>query len=204
MVALWGGIALLSLVIAVIALRRSFKLGGDVERLRRAQYYVENQAKRLPDQILEAVEPLRHQVAKIAEGGRVIPDMIRNGRLYQEISAEDARKLLEETGAPGEGRVFVLDVRSPQEYAARRVPGATVVPVNELETRCRTAIPETADRVLVYCEAGDRSRIACDFLSRRGYTNLYNMYDGLQAWKGKTEGEGRVNLIQLRPRSKDA
>lgn len=204
MIGLLGGIALLSIVIAVIALRRSFKVSGDLERLRRAQYYIENQAKRLPDQITEAVEPLRHQVAKLAEGGRVIPDLIRHGRLYEDISAEEARKLLEENACPESNGVFVLDVRSPREHAARRLPGATLIPVNELDARSHTDIPETADKVLVYCEAGDRSRIACDVLSRRGYTNLYNMRDGIQAWKGRTEGEGRVNLIQLRPRAKDA
>ena len=52
----------------------------------------------------------------------------------------------------------------------------------------------------MYCMGGDRSRMACDFLSLKGYTNLYNVSDGLQGWRGSTEGEGEINVIQIERR----
>jgi rhodanese-related sulfurtransferase len=46
---------------------------------------------------------------------------------------------------------------------------------------------------------GERSRSACDFLSRRGYPNLYNIREGLQGWQGNVEGEGEMRLVQIEP-----
>jgi rhodanese-related sulfurtransferase len=37
-------------------------------------------------------------------------------------------------------------------------------------------------------------------LGRAGYTNLYNVQDGLQAWRGPTDGEGELTFIKLEKR----
>ncbi|MES4787195.1 MAG: hypothetical protein C4294_16800, partial [Nitrospiraceae bacterium] len=71
---------------------------------------------------------------------------------------------------------------------------------DELEARYKTEIPETMEKVFVYCAGGERSRLACDFLSRQGYTNLYNVQDGMQGWRGPTEGEGEIKFIQFERR----
>jgi rhodanese-related sulfurtransferase len=92
---------------------------------------------------------------------------------------------------------MVVDVRTPREYAARRLPGAKLVPFDELPNRYKAEIPETTEKVFLYCMGGERSRSACDFLSRQGYTNLYNIKDGLQGWRGPIEGEGEVKMVHF-------
>ena len=190
--------ALLGLAVGAWSLRRCATLAKDLKQLKRDQYYTETRVKRVPEEIREAVQPLRWQVANVVEGKPVARDSIVNGRLYVEISAEDAQRILE--GDHGVSKtIVVIDVRTPKEHAAKRLPGARLVPFEELDARYRNDIPDTADKVLVYCAGGDRSRLACDFLARQGYTNVYNVREGLQGWRGRTEGEGEMTFIKMEP-----
>lgn len=182
-------VAILAGVVAVAALRRSAKLAKAVDQLKRDHYDAETRLKRLPVEVREMVEPLRLHLATVAEGGRPPREMILDGRLYQDLSAEEARRAMEQA----EGRtdaVLLLDVRTPREHAARRIPGARLVPFEELESRYEREVPRTAERIIVYCEGGERSSAACEFLGRRGYANLFNLRGGIRDWRGATEGEG--------------
>lgn len=196
---LWG-LTLLALLLAVAAFRRASKMAGKVSRLSREQYYTESRVKRVPEDIQDAVRPLRLQLAGIAEGKSVSPALIRDGRLFQDVSGQEAHRLLQQ-GEQQPGKTVLIDVRTPKEYATKRVVGAKLVPIDELETRYKTEIPETAEVVIVYCQGGDRSRFACDFLGRHGYTNLYNVRDGIMGWPGPTEGEGQITFIQIERRT---
>lgn len=195
---LWA-LAVFSLAVALLAVRRAWKLAKEVEHLKREQYYTSSRLKRIPEEIREAVEPVRLHLAKLAAGGRVPPNMILEGRLYQDVTADEAQQVLEQEARHSTGKVLLVDVRTPREYAAKRVVGAKLVPFEELETRYKTDIPETAEKVFLYCMGGERSRSACDFLSRQGYTNLYYIREGLQGWRGPTEGDGTLNLVQIQP-----
>jgi rhodanese-related sulfurtransferase len=186
--------ALLGLAVGAWSLRRCATLAKDLKQLKRDQYYTETRVKRVPEEIREAVQPLRWQVANMVEGKPVARDSIVNGRLYVDISAEDSQRILEGDHGVSE-TIVVIDVRTPKEHAAKRLPGARLVPFEELDTRYRTDIPDTADKVLVYCAGGDRSRLACDFLARQGYTNVYNVREGLQGWRGRTEGVCEMTFI---------
>ena len=191
-------LGLLSLAVAAFSLRRCMTLAKDLKQLKRDHYYTDTRVKRVPEEIREAVQPLRWQVANLVERKPVARDSIVNGRLYVDMSAEDSERLLEELNGASQA-IVVVDVRTPKEYAAKHLPGARLVPFEELDARYRHEIPDTVDKVLVYCAGGDRSRLACDFLGRQGYTNIYNMREGLQGWRGRTEGEGEVTFIKLEP-----
>jgi rhodanese-related sulfurtransferase len=197
-IALWivAGVALLA---GLGALRWAGRLSASIDQLKRDKYYIDSRLKRIPEEIREAVEPLRHHVAAIADGGSVPRDLILQGRLFVDISAEEARAVIQQDATGSSGKVLLIDVRTPREYAVRRIPGAKLVPFEELDTRYRTEIPADAEKIFVYCMGGERSRSACDFLSRRGYPNLYNIREGLQGWQGNVEGEGEMRLVQIEP-----
>jgi rhodanese-related sulfurtransferase len=93
-----------------------------------------------------------------------------------DVTSREAKTLIEK-----DRTVFVLDVRTPQETSQGRVPGAVLMPVNEVERRV-SEIPKNRP-VIVYCAVGSRSRHAANFLSRRGYTNIHNMTDGIVGWQ---------------------
>lgn len=77
----------------------------------------------------------------------------------------------------------MLDVRQPAEYETGHIPGAKLIPLPELVNRIDEInhnIP-----VIVYCASGGRSRSSAQFLSGRGYDNVYNLSGGFKAWTGK-------------------
>ena len=191
-------VAVLGLGLGLFAVRRILKLSAAVEQLKREKYYIDSRLKRVPEEIAAVVEPLRHQLATVTEGGTVPRELILQGRLFMDVSAEEARTIIEKEGRVP-GKVTVLDVRTPREYAVRRIPGAKLVPFEDLDKRYETEIPMEGEKIFVYCMGGERSRSACDFLSRRGYANLYNVREGIQGWQGPTEGDGEVQLLQIEP-----
>jgi rhodanese-related sulfurtransferase len=78
--------------------------------------------------------------------------------------------------------VFLLDVRTQGEYDSGHIPGATLIPVQELKFRL-AEVPKNRT-VIVYCLSGERSAEAAAMLSGEGYGDVYNMGQGVQAWRG--------------------
>lgn len=75
---------------------------------------------------------------------------------------------------------FLLDVRTPEEFAEGHVPGARNIPVAEIEARA-AEVPK--DRpVVVYCRSGARVKRANAILRERGYANLVEMEGSMLAW----------------------
>ena len=62
--------------------------------------------------------------------------------------------------------VFVLDVRQPEEWDEIHIPGATLIPLDQLETRL-SEVPQDQP-VLVYCRSGNRSEEGRDILLAAG------------------------------------
>ena len=79
--------------------------------------------------------------------------------------------------------LFVLDVRTPQEYAEGHVPGAVNVPYDQLASRLAD-VPRDKD-VVLYCKSGRRAGIAADVLAANGYTRLSHLEGDMPAWAAK-------------------
>jgi len=63
---------------------------------------------------------------------------------------------------------MLLDVRTPEEFAGQRIPGAVNIPVQELATRLKEVGPKGRP-VVVYCRSGGRSAGAAQLLKRAGF-----------------------------------
>ncbi len=68
---------------------------------------------------------------------------------------------------------WLVDVRSPGEYAAASAPGTINIPLNELGQRL-AEIPKTVP-VVVGCASGTRSGMAKMMLKKNGYAQVYNI-----------------------------
>lgn len=74
---------------------------------------------------------------------------------------------------------YVLDVRTPAEYAEGHIAGATLLPLAEVGTRAGT-VPD--DRpVYVICRSGSRSAQASERLSKAG-KDVRNVSGGMNDW----------------------
>jgi len=79
--------------------------------------------------------------------------------------------------------IYLLDVRTPQEFQQARIAGAHLIPIDQLMQRVGE-LPQ--DRpILVYCAVGSRSAQVFSFLARRGYAEVYNLDGGISAWAAK-------------------
>ena len=59
------------------------------------------------------------------------------------------------------GSVDVLiDVREPAEHSLGAIQGSVLIPRGVLESTVRTQAPSTELRIVLYCEAGNRSALA--------------------------------------------
>lgn len=81
-------------------------------------------------------------------------------------------------GAP----MLVLDVRSPDEFAAGHIPGAVNIPHDQLEARAAGLAPAGRE-VVVYCRSGRRSALAIEALEARGWTGLRHLQGDMQGWE---------------------
>lgn len=82
--------------------------------------------------------------------------------------------------ADAQGDYFILDVREQWEYDEVHVPGVTLIPLGELETRM-SEIPDT-QALYVICRSGNRSMVATDILLKSGKKNIRNVQGGTLAW----------------------
>jgi len=88
------------------------------------------------------------------------------------------------------GHLYVLDVRSPEEFREGHVPGAVNVPYDQIAARI-AEVPKDKD-VVLYCRSGRRAGIAADVLAANGYTRLSHLEGDMQAWiaQGRPVVEG--------------
>lgn len=81
---------------------------------------------------------------------------------------------------------FVIDVRTPREFARGNVPGSANIYVNNLRNKLKE-LPK--DKIInAYCTVGVRSYIACRILQQNGF-NVRNLSGGYVTYRAYTADE---------------
>ncbi len=91
---------------------------------------------------------------------KTCPACVSNGGCAQ-VSGDEAQQLVRD-GA------LLLDVRTPEEFAADHIDGALNIPLAELESQLDRLDRERP--IVVYCRSGNRSGQARQLLCDRGYS----------------------------------
>ena len=99
---------------------------------------------------------------------------------YRQISMEQAVLLMER-----EIGYIILDVRTPQEFAAGHIPNAINIPNETIGASEISALPDKDQLILVYCRSGRRSKEAAQKLVSLGYTSIVE-FGGILDWTGET------------------
>jgi len=82
-----------------------------------------------------------------------------------------------------EAGAFILDVRQPEEWAQVHIPGATLIPLDQLQNRVNE-VPKDQE-VVVICRSGNRSATGRDILKEAGFTQVTSMAGGMNDWSNK-------------------
>ena len=101
--------------------------------------------------------------------------------VYMNITAQEAKQLMDT-----ESDYVILDVRTPEEYYEKHIPGAVLIPDYEITMRAESELPDKSQLILVYCRSGRRSKLASDALVELGYTNIRE-FGGIIDWPYETE-----------------
>ena len=99
---------------------------------------------------------------------------------YRQISMDEAITMMEE-----ESGYIILDVRTPEEFADKRIPGAVNISNETISTEEIPELPDKDQLILVYCRSGNRSKQASEKLADMGYTNVVE-FGGINSWPGET------------------
>ena len=78
-----------------------------------------------------------------------------------------------------------MDVRRPDEFAEKHIPGAINIPNEISGTEEIKEHPNKKQLILVYCRSGNRSKQASEKLVKLGYTNIVE-FGGIIDWPGET------------------
>jgi rhodanese-related sulfurtransferase len=79
------------------------------------------------------------------------------------------------------GKVLLIDVREPAEYASERISGSFLYPLSTFDA---TAIPADGPRRVVFqCGSGKRSLAAAEKCLAAGRSHAEHMGGGIAAWK---------------------
>jgi phage shock protein E len=95
------------------------------------------------------------------------------------ISPQKAKEMMKED-------VAILDVREKSEYKTSHIAKAINIPVSDIDSKIEKIVFDKDKTILVYCQAGSRSRVACRHLSKLGYRHVYN-FGGITHWPYDTE-----------------
>jgi phage shock protein E len=94
-----------------------------------------------------------------------------------------AAQALAQRQASGDAPALILDTRTPEEFAAGRVPGARLVPHDAVAAALDELAPYRHQEIVLYCRSGRRSRLAEAELRAHGFTRLTQLDGSWLAWE---------------------
>ena len=92
------------------------------------------------------------------------------------VSTEQARAMIESGG------VIVVDIRDPKKFADGHIKGAINAEYHPKTFARDTEQIDKNAAIILYCSMGLKTKMAARELERRGFTRIYAMEGGIEAW----------------------
>ncbi len=99
-------------------------------------------------------------------------------RKYQLISPPEAISLINREDA------VIIDTRNKGEFKSGHINDAILIPLPDIKDSAEKLKKYEGRPLLFYCKTGMQSNAACKTLSKEGFSNLYALSGGIQAWEG--------------------
>ena len=69
----------------------------------------------------------------------------------------------------------LVDTRTQEEFNSGYIPGAVLIPYDQMVSRIEEIAPDKSTPVLLYCRSGRRAGIAEEALKNAGYDKVHNL-----------------------------
>ncbi len=92
------------------------------------------------------------------------------------ITAEQAKAIMDT-----QEDYVILDTRTQEEFDEGHIPGAVLIPYDEVLQKAESVLTNKDQLILVYCRSGRRSKLAAEDLVKLGYTNVKE-FGGIIDW----------------------
>ncbi len=112
----------------------------------------------------------------VSGGALLFPTLQRRGKKVSVLQATQLINL---------GKVALVDVRDASEFAAGHVLDAKNIPLKDLDSRSAELDKWKTKAVITICQAGVRSATATGKLQKAGFTEVYSLDGGLDAWRAQ-------------------
>ncbi len=95
----------------------------------------------------------------------------------KDVSVNEAQKLIQE------GKVLVLDVRTPEEFKEGHIEGAVNIDFNGKDFAAQIQRLDPSKPVLVHCQGGGRSGRSLPLLEQLSFPQVYHLHEGFGEWE---------------------
>jgi rhodanese-related sulfurtransferase len=96
----------------------------------------------------------------------------------REITPAQLRAMMDSASKP-----VLIDIREESEWQAGQAAAAIHVGRGVLELRIERAVPAKDTLLVLYCASGIRSALAADTLQKIGYTRVFSLAGGFNAYR---------------------
>lgn len=104
-------------------------------------------------------------------------EISRFTRKYHQVNNNEAVQLLNNDDT------VLLDVREDKELSDGTISGAKHIALGNLSARISELQNAKDKPVLVYCRSGNRSGVACQQLTKEGFSDVHNLSGGIVGWQ---------------------
>lgn len=97
---------------------------------------------------------------------------------YINIDNNKLKELLKD-----EKNTVLIDVRTKDEFEHNNIDKSINIPLQELMYNIDEIEEHKGKKIIIYCRSGHRSVTACNLLTLEGFSNLYNLENGIIEYK---------------------
>lgn len=92
------------------------------------------------------------------------------------ISAKELNKLIKKE------KITIIDVREKIEHKACSIKKSINIPLDKINIKDKL-FNQKNSKIIIHCEAGNRSKLACEKLKNNPNIEIYNLNGGISEWK---------------------
>ena len=107
----------------------------------------------------------------------LLPTLMLAADPVKHVKADEAAKII------ADGKVAVVDVRTPDEFKDGHIKGAKNIDIMSSDFEAQLGKLDKTQPTLVHCQAGGRSTRALPIFEKLGFTHLIHLDDGFGGWE---------------------